>query len=287
MTDTLHRMIIGFEQSKWGGGYFLFYLLALLLGGYLLREEKRPANDENQSEKQKEYALWPFAYGAWILVLTAANPITLYLLGRLFPVLADVSRLWGVLPVCFLIAYGGTVLWDKIHESMGGIGKQKARVALGIAAVLLIGLAGSGYGLVDPAGENGRTNPEVRGEIRSALQAVKQTEPPIYLVAPEEVLAYARIEEPSLYLLYGRDLYTPDMDMGIMDGYAPELMGLYEAMKNPEDCMEDIAAMSGLYDCSAIVIDAYEGAPETVGMYKKVKDTGRYLVYIQQSGEIK
>ena len=84
-----------------------------------------------------------------------------------------------------------------------------------------------------------------------------------------------------MQVLYGKDIYTANMDLGIMDGYDSSLMGLYEAMKNSKENMEQIAESAYLYDCHVLVVDSFENAPDQVGNYRLEKETGKYLIFVR------
>lgn len=255
-----------FSRTKEGGSYFLFYLLALLLGAALgyTRHEKRM--------KEDTLPLFPFLFGAVMLILVIANPIAVGLLQRLFPVLGDVTKIWPLLLTSFLIAYGAVCFLETISE-------RKTKKILIVCFAVLIGVAGSFYGLL-PAKQPAQS--AEKQAQKAALEYLKDLGEGIYLAAPEEVLEYAGVYHPELFSLYGKDLYTPNMDLGIVDGYASELYGVYEGMKNPKECFGDIADIAGLYDCDAIIIKRYEKAPKAQGMYHLLGETDEYLVYTKK-----
>lgn len=264
MTTTVTNLWDTFTRTKEGGSYFLFYLLALLLGvalGYI-RHKKRNTDGGT-------LPLWPFLFGAIMLILVVANPMAVSLLQHLFPVLGDMTKIWPLLLTSFLIAYGAVCFLETIPE-------QKTKNILIVCFAVLIGLSGSFYGLlpVKPA--------EKHVEEAAALAYLEDLGEGIYLAAPEAVLEYAGVHHPEMFLLYGKDLYTPNMDLGIVDGYASELYGVYDGMKNPEECFGDIADIAGLYDCDAIIIKRYEKAPKTQGIYQLLGETDEYLVYTKK-----
>jgi hypothetical protein len=71
------------------------------------------------------------------------------------------------------------------------------------------------------------------------------------------------------------------MDLGIMDAYSDELMDLYEAMKNPAQCMEDIMNMAALYDCDVVAITASDRVLPEYGSYHLAKTTESYMIYVR------
>ena len=109
-----------------------------------------------------------------------------------------------------------------------------------------------------------------------------QKEQALLVVADESILPYVRTEAPGISLLYGRDLYQPGMDLGIVDMYSEELLSFYEAMKNPEDTLQDILATADLYGCNTVIIKRYENAPKQLGHFTQYMDTDNYIVYTLQ-----
>ena len=107
---------------------------------------------------------------------------------------------------------------------------------------------------------------------------VKEMQPTMVL-ADESVLPFLRTKASEVRLLYGRDLYQPGMDLGIVDGYSEELLHLYEAMKNPEDTIEDILLTADLYGCDMVITKAYEKPLKKVGHFQLSYSTENYLVY--------
>ena len=113
---------------------------------------------------------------------------------------------------------------------------------------------------------------------KEIIAVVKDKQPPTVL-ADETVLPFLRTKAPEVALLYGRDLYQPGMDLGIVDVYSEELLHLYEAMKNPEDTIEDILLTADLYGCDMVIVKKFDKAPALVGHYTKTEETGEYIVY--------
>jgi hypothetical protein len=72
------------------------------------------------------------------------------------------------------------------------------------------------------------------------------------------------------------------MDLGIVDMYSEELLGLYEAVKNPEDTIDDILATADLYGCNAVVVKQFEDAPKQLGHFKQYFYSENYIVYAIQ-----
>ena len=272
MREVIKEMIFTFREYKEAGSYFLFFILALGLGLSIAwdRYGKSEMKDNWMVEEaKKQIQLWPFLYAALVLVLVVVNPLMVFLYHKMTFITGQYHKMWSLLMLLFVSAYGFVCFLSILREE-----KQKLLLVGGF--VLLIGLAGSSYGLT--ANRQGK---EEWKEEEKVLGIVKQEEGEILLLAVDPVLEYVGIFEPEIKVLYGKDLYTPNLDLGIMDTYDPELLNLYEAVKNPTGCMGEIANTAFMYDCDVIVVERFENAPDKAGAYYKEEETDSYLVYIR------
>ena len=266
-------MITSFSQVKGAGSYFLFYLMALGLGLMVAWDRygsSRAGDNWMVEEAKKQIRLWPFLFGLCALVLVVANPVSIWILNKISPIEGQFHKAWSLLLVLFLIDYGVVCFISLLAEQ-----RQKNILILGF--VLLIGLAGSSYGLL-----SARQKEEAYDGERQVVDRVLKQEERGIMLAPNKVLEYASIYEPEILLLYGKDLYTPNLDLGIMDSYPPEFLGIYEAMQEPEKNLEFLGEMASLYDCWIMVLDAFHQAPEEIGEFTRVGTTKDYLVYVRK-----
>lgn len=239
------------------GSYFILMLAALYIL-YRVNEKK------NQ---------WYIYYILLTQVLVVMNPVVVMILSKAFPVLASYTTFMLFTPVLMVIPFAVAELLEKSKDDKQGF------VWLLVAAVV-IGLSGNLFGLYTSDARGVSSTPEQREVIRQ-LEELQQ-EQPLLVVADESVLPFIRADAPSVTVLYGRDLYQPGMDLGIVDMYSEELLGLYEAVKNPEDTIEDILAMADLYGCNAVVVKQFEDAPKQIGHFKQYFDSVNYIVYAIQ-----
>ncbi len=266
-------MITEFSQIKEAGSYFLFYLLTLGLGMMVAWERYKSGKSGDNwmvEEAKKQIRLWPFLFALCALVLVVANPVSIWILNKISPIQGQFYQVWPLLMPLFLIAYGVVCFMSLLPEQ-----KQKSILVLGF--VLLIGLAGSSYGLLSV-----RQGEEAYSSERQIMEAVPEENREGILLAPNKVLEYAAIYEPEILLLYGKDLYTPNLDLGIMDAYDPELLSVYEAMQNQEENLELLGEMAFSYGCEIMVLDAFDQAPETIGEFTRVDGTGNYFIYVRK-----
>ncbi len=261
-----------FTRTKEAGSYLLFYLLALGLGLVVAwdRYGKSKTGDNWMVEEAKRrIRLWPFLFGLCSLVLVAANPVSIWILNKFTPMEGQFHKVWPLLLLLFLVAYGGVCF-------MSLLGEQRQRNILLLGFILLIGLAGSSYGFLSTwQGEEAYRNEQ------QVMAVILEQEDKGLMLAPERVLEYTAMYEPSVTLLYGKDLYTPNLDLGIMDGYPSELLDVYEAMKKPGENLELLQEMALLYDCRIVVLDYFDEAPKKLGEFRYVGETKNYLVYIR------
>ncbi len=239
------------------GSYFILMLAALYIL-YRVNEKK------NQ---------WYIYYILLTQILVVMNPVVVMILSKAFPVLASYTTFMLLTPVLMVIPFAVAELLEKAKDDKQGF------VWLLVAAIV-IGLSGNLFGLYTSDARGVSSTPEQREVIRQ-LEELQQ-EQPLLVVADESVLPFIRTDAPSVTVLYGRDLYQPGMDLGIVDMYSEELLGLYEAVKNPEDTIEDILAMADLYGCNAVVVKQFEDAPKKIGHFKQYFDSENYIVYAIQ-----
>ena len=265
-------MISTFQEYKEAGSYFLFYMLALGLGLSVAwdRYGKSEIKDNWMVEEaKKKIQLWPFLYSILALGLVVINPVVVLFYHKMTFITGQYYKLWSLLSVLFISAYGFVCFLSILRE-------EKQKILLVGGFVILIGLAGSSYGLTAQ-----RQGKEQFVEKETVLDIVKKNKEEVLILAEDSILEYVGIYEPKVKVVYGKDLYTPNLDLGIMDTYAPELLDLYEAVKNPMGCMGEIANTAAMYDCDAIIVKKFEEAPDKAGIYYKKEETANYLVYIR------
>ena len=242
------------NSIKAEGSYFILMLAALYIL-YRINEKK------NQ---------WYIYYILLTQVLVVMNPVVVMILSKAFPVLASYTTFMLLTPVLMVIPFAVAELLEKSRDDKQGF------VWLLVAAIV-IGLSGNLFGLYTSDARGVSSTAEQREVIRQ-LEELQQ-EQPLLVVADESVLPFIRTDAPLVTVLYGRDLYQPGMDLGIVDMYSEELLGLYEAVKNPEDTIEDILATADLYGCNAVVVKQFEDAPKQIGHFKQYFDSENYIVY--------
>ncbi|MBR5597811.1 MAG: hypothetical protein IKW30_10445 [Lachnospiraceae bacterium] len=273
MSELLEVIISTFQECKESGSYVLFYFLALGLGLAVAWDRYGQTKMEDNwmvEEAKKQIQLWPFLYGLAALLLVVANPIVLWGINKVTPIAGQYYKVWSILLFLFLCAYGIVCFLSLLRE-------QKQQVILIGGFVLLIGLAGSGYGVL--ANRMSKTDFREETEVIEWIQ--EKADGDSLILATDEIVEYIGVYEPHLNVLYGKDLYTPNLDLGIMDTYPPEMLQLYENMKQPEGRMGEISKEAFLYGCDVIVVKNMENAPDKAGVYYKKECMDRYIIYMR------
>lgn len=253
MQGVITNMMTVFDNLKASGSYFILMLAAL----YLLYRVNAKKNQ------------WYIYYAVCCFVLVCANPLLVMILSKAFPVLGDYATFVLFMPVLLYLPFALAEFYEKMRDS-----RQVYLVLLLMVAV--IGISGNLYGFYTDA-----TVLRYGKEQKEIVSIVKEKQP-LTVLADEDILPFLRMKTPQTALLYGRDLYQPGMDLGIVDVYSEEMLHLYEAMKNPEDTIADILAMADLYGCDMVIVKAFDKAPDKMGHYVKADETGRYIVYSVQ-----
>lgn len=257
MQGIIQVMTQVFNGIKAEGSYFILVVASL----YILYRVNA-----------KRYQ-WYIYYILIAQILVVANPLMVFVLSKAFPILGTYSTFMLLTPVLLVIPFAAGELLEKAKDDKQG------RVWL-LLIVIVIGLSGNLYGLYS----NNSTATACSAEQETVIEELEkmQSEQALLVVADESILPFIRTKASTVQTLYGRDLYQPGMDLGIVDGYSEELLSFYEAMKNPEDTIEDILATADLYGCNVVVVNQFEDAPKKLGHFGQEFTTDNYIVYTIQ-----
>lgn len=255
MQGIIELMMTTYNDVRMEGSY-LILLLASLYVLYRLNAKKHQ---------------WSIYYALMGLVLVCADPLLVRILSQAFPVLGSFQLFLLFVPLLFYIPFAAAELYERRYDN-------KHAAAFLIVLILLIGISGNLYGMYQD--ENVQTHRYTKSQ-QEMIEWI-QKEQPVLVAADESLLPFLRTKAPEIELLYGRDLYQSGMDLGIIDVYGEELLHFYEAMKEPENTLDDILETADLYGCDMVVIRSFEDAPKTLGHFVKTEETGHYIVYCIQ-----
>ena len=253
MKDTIDIMLGYFSGSKLAGSYFLLFLVSIVLLYYKDRQKNR----------------WFVMYGILILAVIVMNPVTIWILVQIFPALASYGPVTMLIPMLFYVPFAAAELNDALKD-------MKTRRIITIILVFLIFICGNMCGIVrDYSVTDCNITDSEEMEVVSCLNRIR----PTMVLADEAVIPAISSRGNAIPLFYGRDLWTADMDTGIMDGYNEEAYTLFDAMKNSEENADFIADTAYEYRCDIIVMDNFENAPSELGNYDLETQTENYLIY--------
>ncbi|MFI3214432.1 MAG: hypothetical protein R3Y24_13980 [Eubacteriales bacterium] len=270
MQTILANMILFFENLKAGGGYFILLLISLY-AIYSVNKEKQEWSTNKEVHESTKKSRWLCAYTIAIIVLVVGNPLVIFILSNIFATIGDYTYITLLIPSALLIPYGIVLLLYKAGD------KRRQRIFVG-STIIVIGLAGSGYGLSSERVNN--TNfAYISNETKEVVEYLVADENEGIVLAAENIIEEARRYTGDVEFLYGKDLWTYGLDLGIMDAYSEEMMSLYLAMQNPEECIEDIVAVAQMYGCEVLVLERYEDYEKQISSYQLAEEFDQYLVY--------
>lgn len=253
MRETIDIMLRYFSDSKLAGSYFLLFLVSIVLLYYLDRQKNR----------------WFILYGISVLVVIVMNPVIMWVLMQMFGSLSSYGPVTLLVPILFYVPFAAAELNDSLKD-------VKQRRLVTAILVFLIFICGNMCGLIkDYSVYDNNISDSEELDIVGYLNGVR----PNMILADEALIPVISSRGNALPLFYGRDLWTANMDTGIMDGYNEEAYTLFDAMKNSEENADFIADTAYEYRCDIIVMDSFEEAPAVLGNYKRTKQTDNYLVY--------
>ena len=252
MQLIIANMTLAFNESKMSGSYFLLFLLSLFVL-YSVNKEKNK---------------WYLLYALEVILLVVANPVVILILSSVFPVLKTYTPFILLIPTLLYVPFAFVELLEEIKDN-------RLKKMVMIFMVVVIAISGNIFGFYQ---KNDISNKKLTNEQERIILLIDEMESPVVL-ADEDLAPFMRYFSDDITLLYGKDLWTPNMDLGIMDEYGEEMMPIYDAMKNPEKCMEDIAKVGVLYECDIIVVKNFSGHKAFVGSYQLELKTDHYLVY--------
>lgn len=254
MQGIMNTMISYFNDTKLAGSYFALFLIALFALYF------------HNKKKYRGFLL----YAVLGAVLVYANPLVVFILGQVFPVLQNYSPFLSFVPILLFVPYAMVEVVENMKE-------HRKKVITAALFFVLIAVSGNIMGAANTT-KLKRPDQRITAEQESIIE-ITTREPQMLVLADDAIAPYLRAYASDVELLYGKDLWTPGMDLGIMDEYSEEMMQLYEAMKNPEDTIEDISQMAALYDCDYVIVKRFEKYPFLTGGYSLADKTTNYLVY--------
>lgn len=217
-------------------------------------------------EKKKENKT-AFAFSAWYLPLVLVNPLVGAVLERLNMLPERIVRIYWLLPVFFVIAYGGALLVQGAE--------QKFRMGILTTAIVVMGLVFVGNPIV--TGENFIKAENIYKLPDGVIQIVDMINEDAEhsggerkAVMPMSLSTYARQYDGTLPMLYGR---YPEDDAKAIEAY--------EMMQWPSVPVEQVRERAKEEGCRYLVLDdtrEWTDMPEEE-LLEFVGSYGNYCLY--------
>ena len=255
MSKVFDSMYTFFQNSKMEGSYILLFGLSIVI--LYLAEDR----------KNRWLAFYPLVLFAMVI----ANPLTVWILSMVFPVLGDYEHLAVLIPLLIYIPFG-------ITELIAGLKSHRERLIVGFVLFVFVSVCGNLAGLF---GGNTKTADNLYSAERKELVAYADAVAAEggLVMADDEILPFLTSYGDNIPLLYGQDIMMFNGDLGIMDTYDEGIIAIHNMMWTPEEHIDSIAAMARSYGCDIMIVRRFEGAKIFAGSYVCDKQTENYLIY--------
>lgn len=155
-------------------------------------------------------------------------PVTAVLLMVYQTKFYDYQWIWSTVPLTVVTAYGAVEILGSISEPWKRENLKKSIPGVFVLLAILFLCSGFGQEPVNPGEEIRERN---RAEkVLAELPAEKG----ILLWAPADIMEYARAEDSSVTLLYGRNMWDKWLDAYSYDTYPEAYEELYKWIENEE-----------------------------------------------------
>ncbi len=253
MIAIFKTMYTFLQSSKMEGSYLLLFAISI----FVLYSVNKQRNK------------WLLMYPVLLLVFVVANPVTVWVLSRVFPVIRSYEPLTVLLPILIYIPFA-------ITELLSGMKSAHERSIVAIVLFVFISLSGNLMGVF---GGDTMTEANTYNEEKATVVSVVDEKAKKCVIADEDMVPFINAYGDNVPMLYGQDLWTPGMDLGIMDEYDEDIINLCFMMREPEKYMDEIIEESFAYGCDIIITKKFEGARISMGPYVLDTQTDNYLIY--------
>lgn len=215
--------------------------------------------------KQKEFLIYTTAS-----TLLCILPVTAVLLERYQTLIYDYKWIWSFVPMTAMVSFAATLFAAEFREEWsGGSRKRQAAAVIFLAAALVL-CGGMGAKPWDGYGKQAERR-QAEALLKTAQERLQGTQ--MRLLAPRAVLEYARAYDGGLELLYGRDMWEPELNAYCYDTYPEEFQDLYRWMEAADwdepasatRCLE--TAIAAEVNCILVPVDR---AGETIGYFEEI-----------------
>lgn len=194
-----------------GGQYLMLFMAALLLLWL---------SGDSRSREFRQFS--------FVMLLLLLCPLSLKVLCAYQTAFYQEENLWELLPVTALLAYGLVAAFFRMTASLTrerGRWKPAMAAAVLTALLFLCGTLSPGKA-VSAVSEDGGQIPDKAEAVLDLLEIPDGES--VFLLAPDEVLTWARIYSGAVLLPYGRNLWENELSAYTYDTYPVELYELHD-----------------------------------------------------------
>lgn len=244
LTNLFGAMRAGYLQYANGMYTGVFFVAMLFL--WLVCYEKFAAKTEGKKTDGRK-GLFLYALAMTVLVLC---PVSAFFLLKYQTAFFTYSQLFLLIPMTPVMAWAFTeavtVVLGKMPVKLSKTSKRSAQVPEVLAVIVVafvLFMAGNVSVASEPtaATENDKKIPAGVLEVLKELCDGETDLEKELILAPDEVLEYARAYSADIKLLYGRNMWQKELNAYTYDTYAPELEEVH-AWLNPKEWEESVVS---------------------------------------------
>ena len=253
MSKIAETMYVFFQNSKTEGAYILLFALSIVIL-YTVGKDRFKFN---------------LVYPLLLMLGVVCNPVTIWTLSLVFPVIKHYSMIPMLIPIFVYIPYAITELLYKA---------KTVRIRRIVAVLLFIYVSICGNFLGAFPG-NTRTDINHYDEGKKQIVEYLDVNKPNLVLADDDILPFISSCGDMIPLLYGHNIMQPDSDLGVKDSYDQGIFYIHELMWKSDVYMDEIANVAASMGCDIIIIKNHEGAGDREGIFRRVLTTDEYIVY--------
>ena len=253
MSRIAETMYVFFQNSKTEGAYILLFALSIVIL-YSVGKDRFKFN---------------LVYPLLLMLGVACNPVTIWTLSLIFPVIKHYSMIPMLIPIFVYIPYAITELLYKTKT-------VRTRRIVAVLLFIYVSICGNFLGAFPG---NTRTDINHYDEGKKQIVEYLDVNKPDLVLADDDILPFISSYGDMIPLLYGHNIMQPDSDLGVKDSYDAGIFYIHDLMWKSDVYMDEIAGVAASMGCDIIIIKNYEGAEDREGTFKRVLTTDDYIVY--------
>ncbi len=234
MRNLLNSMKTGYAGFIEDGQYLMLFMVALLLLWIL------------EDPKKKEFRQFGL-----VMLLVLLFPITAKLLLVYQTAFYTYEDLWELLPVTALISYGLVTCFYKMIKALSmenvrwkavtsGIKEKIREIVVSIVLIIILFLCGT-LTLGKSMSPQVYSAERIPKQVTEVLDSIALSEEGQFVVlAPDEIMTWARAYNGNILLPYGRDLIEPQLSAFTYDYYGEDTWQLHEWLHGTLPALSDL-----------------------------------------------